>query len=80
MESSKMLRLAGLGKSLQRNTKKQITATLIGVVTDITNAVKQKTGNYVIMLRLIDETLNDENIFGVMCRDCCVYLVSPHKE
>lgn len=31
-------------------------------------------------VKLIDETLNDANIFGVMCKDCTVYLLSSKKK
>ena len=32
------------------------------------------------MIKIIDETLNDKRIFGVMSRDCAVYLISRDKE
>ena len=32
------------------------------------------------MIKIIDDTLNDQRIFGVMSRDCTVYLISKKKE
>ena len=31
------------------------------------------------MLKLIDESLNDEKLFGVMSKDCSVYMISKNK-
>lgn len=31
------------------------------------------------MIKIVDESLNDERIFGVMSKDCTVYLISKNK-
>ena len=32
------------------------------------------------MVKIVDETLNNKKIFGVMSRDCTVYLISKNRE
>lgn len=32
------------------------------------------------MLKIVDETLNDQKLFGVMSKDCSVYLISKNKK
>jgi hypothetical protein len=32
------------------------------------------------MLKVVDESLNDQCLFGVMSKDCTVYLISKHKK
>ena len=31
-------------------------------------------------LKVIDDSLNDSNMFGVMCKDCTVYLLSNKRK
>ena len=69
-----------MGKNLEK-TNKTFSGTVVGVVTDITKPLyREKEGNYIVMVKIIDETLNDKKIFGVMSRDCTVYLISKNKE
>lgn len=32
------------------------------------------------MIKIVDESLNDEHVFGVMSKDCTVYLISKNKQ
>lgn len=32
------------------------------------------------MIKIVDESLNDQQLFGVMSKDCCVYLISKKKQ
>lgn len=32
------------------------------------------------MIKVVDESLNDEQVFGVMSKDCTVYLISKNKK
>lgn len=31
------------------------------------------------MIKIVDESLNDQNVYGVMSKDCTVYLISKKK-
>ena len=75
-----MLRLNTIGKNITKNNR-PISGTVVGVVVDISKPLhKEKEGIYIQMIKIIDETLNDKNIFGVMSKDCCVYILSKKKE
>jgi hypothetical protein len=32
------------------------------------------------MLKIVDESLNDQQLFGVMSKDCTVYLIAKDKK
>lgn len=32
------------------------------------------------MIKIVDESLNDQQLFGVMSKDCSVYLISKSKQ
>lgn len=60
--------------------KKPISTTLVGVISDATSPMyREKESNYIVMLKIIDETMNEEKLFGVMSKDCAVYLISKNK-
>lgn len=72
--------LTTICKNIQRH-KQPISNTIVGIVTDCTKPLyRPKEKNYIVQVKLIDESLNDANIFGVMCKDCTVYLLSSKKK
>lgn len=58
-----------------------MSSSVIGVVTDVTRPLyREKEDNYIVMIKIVDETLNDQNQFGVMSKDCSVYIISKNKK
>lgn len=75
-----MLKLAHLANNLHKQNH-PISTTLVAVVTDATRPLyRQKEDNYIVMLKVVDESLNDQQLFGVMSKDCTVYLISKKKK
>lgn len=50
------------------------------MVTDVTRPLyRKKENNYIVMLKIVDESMNDQQMFGVMSKDCTVYLISKRR-
>lgn len=76
----KMQKLASLANNIQKQSR-PISNSIVGVVIDVTKPLyREKQNNYIVMIKIIDDTMNDSKIFGVMSKDCSVYLISKNKQ
>lgn len=74
-----MLNLASLASNIHKQSR-PISNTIVGVVTDVTRPLfRPKENNWIVMVKVIDESLNDLKVYGVMSKDCTVYLISKNK-
>ena len=75
-----MKKLAFVAQNTSRYNK-PISATVVAVVADVTYPLfRPKEQNYIVMIKVIDESLNSQKMFGVMSKNCCVYLISKNKK
>ena len=57
--------------------KGNFTTSTMGILIDVTNSLyRERDKDYITELKIIDETLNDDSVIGVMIKYCTVYVFS----
>jgi hypothetical protein len=52
----------------------------MGLLVDVTGSIyRERDKDFITELKLIDETINDEKVYGIMVKYCSVYIFSQKE-